>query len=81
MSPCPGKARQPQEQRLYPFLSVCAVFSCVHENHRYGCQCLSFLTYVHVSMQEGCTDSVAESALKVDSGEKNKLPHRGLESK
>ena len=28
MSPYPGKAQQPQEQR-YPFPSVCAVFSCV----------------------------------------------------
>ena len=27
-SPYPAKAEQPQEQR-YPFLSVCAVFSCV----------------------------------------------------
>ena len=27
-SPYPGKAQPPQEQR-YPFLSVCAVFSCV----------------------------------------------------
>ena len=84
VSPYPAKTQQQQVQRLYPFLSVCAVFSCVHENHRYGCQCLSFLTYAHVSMQEGCTDSVTESALKADSGEKtnkNKLPHWGLESK
>ena len=28
VSSYPGKAQQPQEQR-YPFLSVCAVFSCV----------------------------------------------------
>ena len=27
----------------------------------------------------GCSDTVTESALDVDSGQKNTLPHRGLE--
>ena len=29
--------------------------------------------------ERGCTDTVTESAQKVDSGRKNPLPHRGIE--
>ena len=61
------KAQQPKEQR-YPFLSVCAVFSCVQ----------TCLTWAQMLMQAiahgGCTDTVRESALKVDSGRKNRCP-------
>ena len=48
----------------------------------YGCQCLGLLTWaqmlVHAIAHRGCTDTIRESALKVD-GEKNPLPHQGLE--
>ena len=35
--------------------------------------------YIYAIAHEGCTDIVRESALKVDSGEKNPSPHRGIE--
>ena len=67
----PGKAQQLQEQR-YPFLSVCAVFSCIRQ--WYDCQCSVFLTsaqmLMHATSHEGCTDTVRQSALEVDSGRK-----------
>ena len=34
---------------------------------------------MHATAHEGCTDTVKESALEVDCGEKNPLPYRGLE--
>ena len=34
---------------------------------------------MHAIAHGGCTDTVRESALDVDSGEKNPLPHGGLE--
>ena len=34
---------------------------------------------MHAIAHGGCTDTVKESALKVDSGRKNILPHRGIE--
>ena len=50
---------------------------------RHGCQCWGSLTGVYILMDaiahEGSTDTVRESALKVDSGKKNPLPHRGIE--
>ena len=63
------KAQQPKEQR-YPFLSVCAVFSCVQT-------CLTWAQILmHAIAHGGCTDTVRESALKVDSGRKNRC-HTG----
>ena len=75
-----NKAQQPQEQR-YPFLSVCVVFSCV-QTMLYDCQCLEFVTCAQMSMHAiahgGCTDTVRESALKVNSG--RKIPCRTRDS-
>ena len=34
---------------------------------------------MHAIVHGGCTDTVRESALKVDSGKENPLPNRGLE--
>ena len=71
-----GKVQQPQEQR-YPFLSVCAVVSCV-QTIVCGCQCLGFLTcaqlLMHAIAQGSYTDTVRESALGVNSG--RKIPWR-----
>ena len=52
---------------------MCAVFSCV-QTMCVGCQCLGFLTcaqmLMHAIAHGDCTDTVRESALKVDSGRK-----------
>ena len=49
---------------------------------RYGCQCLGSLTcaqmLMHAIAHGGCTDTVRESALKIDSG--RKIPLRTGES-
>ena len=54
--------------------SMCTVFSCSQTVVWYGCQCLGLLTcaqmLVHATAHGGCTDSVTESALEVDSGRK-----------
>ena len=34
---------------------------------------------MHVTAHRGCANSVGESALEVDSGKKNPLPHQGIE--
>ena len=51
----------------------CGIF--VSPNEWYGCQCLGSLKCAqmlkHAIAHEGCTDTVRESALKFDSGEKN----------
>ena len=57
----------------------CVQCFCVFKQW-YGCQCLAFLTWaqllMHVSARGGCTDTVRESAVNVDSG--RKLPcHTG----
>ena len=74
------RLQQPQEQR-YPFLTVRSVFSCLHT--RVWLRCVGFfLTCTqmlkHAIAHEGCTDTVRESALKVDSG--RKIPCRTGES-
>ena len=51
---------------------------------RFGCQCLGVLLtcvqmLMHAIAHGGCTDSVSESALKVDSGRKTPSLHLGLE--
>ena len=70
------RLQQPHEQ-CYPFLTVRAVFSCVQA--KVG---LRSLTCDHILQQaiahEGCTDTVGESKLKVDSG--RKLPCRTEDS-
>ena len=78
-----GKAQQLQERR-YPFLPVCVCVQYFSVSKQwYGCQCLEFWAYVQMLMSaiahRGCTDTVREPPLEVDSGEKNPLPHRGLE--
>ena len=68
------RPQQPQEQR-YPFLTVRAVFSCVQTKIW-----LSMLGIFNVRTdvnardctQSGCTDTARESALKVDSGERER---------
>ena len=61
---------------------VCAVFSCVQTMViLIDCQCFRFAqVFMSAILHEGCTITVRESALKVDSGEK-KIPSllRGLE--
>ena len=81
-SPYLGKAHQPQEQH-YPFLPVCAVFSCV-PNNRWLPVFGIFIVCASVDVC-GCTWGLyscglckrvhAESRL----WEKNVLPHSGLE--
>ena len=79
-SPYLGKAQQPQEQR-YPFLSVCAAFTCVQTMVRLSvfklfnlctdvdaCVCTQGL-YTH--RKTACTESRL--------WEKSPLPHRELE--
>ena len=65
-SPYLGKAEQPQEQ-CYPFLLVCAVFSCIQTM---VWQCWGFLTcghmLMHVITHKGCKDTT----LKVHSWQK-----------
>ena len=52
--------------------SAYAIFLC--PNKRFGCQCLGSFTcakmLMHATAHESCTDTVRESALKVDSGRK-----------
>ena len=64
--------------RKDPFLSVCAVLSCVQTMVWLP----EFLTctqmLMHAIAHGGCTDTVRESALKVDTGKKS-LAARGLE--
>ena len=58
-------------------VGACCIFMCPNN----GCQCLGFLTCAQMLIcaiaQGCCTDTVRESALKVDR-EKNLLPHQGL---
>ena len=73
-SPYLGKAQQLQEQ-LYPFLSVCAVFSCVQTMvwlPVFGIfnVCAQMIMLMHAIAHGGCTETVRESALEVDSGRK-----------
>ena len=71
-SPYLGKAQQPQEQ-LYPFLSVCAVFSCVQTMvwlPVFGIFNVCAQMMMHTIAHGGWTDSIRESALEVDSGRK-----------
>ena len=64
------KAQQPKEQR-YPFLSVCAVFSCVQIFVWLGfLTCAQMIMLMHAIAHGGCTETVRESALEVDSGRK-----------
>ena len=57
-------------------------YQCVQyfhvSKHSYGCQCLGFLTSAQMLMRAitlgGCTDTVRESALEVDSG--RQIPSR-----
>ena len=61
--------QQPQEQR-YPFLPVFAVLSCVQTIVRvpvFG----SFNVHADADALRGCTNTVRESVLKVDSGRKS----------
>ena len=59
VSPYLHKVQQLQGQ-CYPFLSVCAVFSCVQT--MVGCQCLRFLTctlmLMHAIAHRGCITTV-----------------------
>ena len=75
-----GKATTAARAALPIPNSACGIFVC--PNKRYGCQCLGSLTcaqmLVHAIAHEGCTDTVGESALKVDSG--RKIPCRTGES-
>ena len=68
-SPSQCKAQQPQEQR-YPFRRC--VEYCHASRQWWGCQSLGILTRAQVLMRAfahwGCTDTVRESALDVDSG-------------
>ena len=69
-SPDLGKEQQPQEQR-YPFLSVCAVFSCIQIFVWLGfLTCAQMIMLMHAIAHGGCTETVRESALEVDSGRK-----------
>ena len=75
------RLQQPQEQR-YPFLTVGAGYSCIQTNiwlPVLGICVACAQTLAHAIAQEGNTDTVRESALKVDSGKKIPLPHRGIE--
>ena len=70
-SPYLGKGQQPQEQR-YPFLSVCAVFSCVQTTVWLP---VSGIFSVRPDIDAchctgGCTDTVRKSALEVGYGRK-----------
>ena len=73
------RLQQPQEQR-YPFYQCVWYFRV--SKQRYGCQCLGSLTCTQMLTpaiaHRGFTDTVRESALKVDSG--RKIPCRTLES-
>ena len=57
----------PVSKRRYPFLSVCAAFSCVQTMARLPVFGTFLLMYE--SAHGGCTDNVRVSALKADSGE------------
>ena len=67
------KAQQPQEQR-YPFLPMSAVFSCLQTMVWLPVfrifNTLSPQTLMQAIALGGCTDTVTESALEVDSGRK-----------
>ena len=79
-SPYLGKAAAAAGAALPIPNSAYGIFVCPKE--RYGCQCLGSLTCAQVLVQAiahgGCTDTVGESALKVDSG--RKIPCRTGES-
>ena len=72
-SPYLGKATAAARAALPIPNSACGIFAC--PDKRYGCQCLESLTSAQMLMpaiaHEGCTDTVKESALKVDSGRKS----------
>ena len=64
-SPYPGKAQQLQEQS-YPFLLVCAVFSCVQTVvwlPVFG----TVLLLMRATAYQACTDTISESALEAAS--------------
>ena len=67
-SPCPDKAEQPQEQ-LYTHFYQCVQGFRVSKQW-FRCQCLGFFTCTQMLMRAiahvGCSDTVRESALKVD---------------
>ena len=73
----PSKAQQPQEQR-YPFLSVCAVVSCVMVLVMAWLPMFGILNtcarelLMPAIAHGGCTETVRESALEVDFGEEKK---------
>ena len=81
------RLQQPQEQR-YPFLTVRAVFSCVQTKvwlpifeiliHVGTDRCYCDVIAMHAIAHEGCTDTVRESAPKVNSW--RKIPCRTGES-
>ena len=73
--------RQPQEQ-CYPFLSMCAVFSCVQTMvwlPMFGIfNVCTDVTSTHAIAHWGCTGTVRESVLEDDSG--RKIPCRTWDS-
>ena len=81
-SPYLGMATAAERTALSVPNSACSIF--VYPNEGCGCQCLGSLTcaqmLMHAIAHEGCTDSVRESALKVDSARKTKIPCRTGES-
>ena len=63
------RLQQPQEQRYLPIpTSSCSIFVCPNSGI-YCCQRLGFLTSAQM-LYGGCTDTVRESALNVDSRRK-----------
>ena len=79
-SPYLGKVTAAARAALPIPYSACGIF--VWSIQRYGCQCLGYLTcaqmLLHAIAHEGCTDTVRESTLKVDSG--RKIPCRSGDS-
>ena len=77
----PGGKPGATESRYATYVA-CWVFPCFHNppNSDMDYGILNVRTDVNVyDCTRGCTDTVRESALKVD-WEKNSLPHRGFES-
>ena len=76
-----GKATAAARTAL-PISYQCVQYFPVSKQWR-DCQCLGVLTcaqmLMHAIAHEGCTDTVRESALEVDSGRKIPLPNLGLE--
>ena len=78
----PGESQLWQWQSFYPAYSACWTFRCFHNppNSDMDYKIFKVCTVGNAcDCTQGCTtNTVRESALKVDSGRKNPLPHQGI---